>query len=178
MKGAQRDGVLVMLLVGALMAILGVAGMAMLLGCKGDDVPGIGPTVRSAHPSQHARLLRAIDVAGDALQTAGLVDPALIVDLTVFDGDSFAVTWEEMDGASLWGHNDLVLGVKGLRCEDAIASRQQDVNDLRPSGLSLAHEMAHCALDVMVRPDSKHEDRAIWDVIVPAVNARLAAEGL
>ena len=175
MNGAQRDGVLVVMLVAALVAILAVAFGVVLMGC-GENVPGIGPSIRSAHPSQHEKLMWAIDVAGDALQREGLVDPALIVDLTVLDGYEFTLERVDEDmGLSVWGLNELVLSGKGLRCHDTIATQGQDPEALVPSGLSLAHELAHCAQAVLLMPDPMHEDRAIWDGVVPAVNAALRA---
>jgi hypothetical protein len=177
-KTVERDGILALLLVGALVAILAAALGAALLGCKGENVPGLGPSVRTSHPSQHGKLMRAIDVAGDALQANGLADVALIVDLTVLDGFAFELERADMDVKALWGLNEIVLGTNGVRCKDTIATQDQNPEALVPSGLALAHELAHCAQDVLFMRDPRHEDRHVWDVIVPAVNAALAAEGL
>lgn len=146
-----------------------------LIGCGGDQIPGIGPTVKSTHPDQHGRMRDAIHIIGQALRDTGLDDVSPIVDAELLDGYSFDNG--DADPTPLWGHNELALNPRGLRCVETIATRDQSPPFVF-SALSLTHEMTHCSLDVMLSPDPRHEQRDVWDRIVPNINATLAAYGL
>ena len=171
----------------AIVATVALVGL-IFGGCRGEGVPGIGPTITTAHRPLVGPFLQALDVIGDELQANGLPDPAPIVDVTILDGESFAIyetgfANPDLDGKPLWGRNEVALTHRGLRCLDTIALRNGDGEDIgpdavRPSQVSSAHEAAHCALDVALQPDPKHRDRDVWDRIVPAINARLAEAGL
>lgn len=166
-----------------------LALVALLFGgCRGGNIPGVGPVVTTSHPPLVERFFRAIDVIGDELQANGLPDPALAVDMTLLDGESFAIYESsfgdpDLDGVPLWGRNEIAVTHRGIRCLDMIALRNgagEDINpdDVRPSQVSAAHELAHCALDIALEPDPGHKDRDVWDRIIPAVNASLAEAGL
>lgn len=171
----MRDWVAI-LIVGFLALALIIAGSLLIIGCdRGVDVPGAGPTVTTSHPELHWPFLLAADRVGDSLQADGLVDPALVLDIELIDGDSF----QSNDGMALWGRNRLVFTGHGPRCQIALALRVEVVL-VKPSKTSLAHEAAHCAQDFLFRPDPRHEEEPVWGAggYVERANDALVAEGL
>lgn len=170
----MRDYVAICL-IGFLVVCLVVAGALLVAGCdEGVNVEGTGPTVTTSRPELHWPFLRAADLVGDSIQEQ-LVDPALVMDVELVDGESF----QSNDMMALWGRNRLVLTGHGPRCQIVLALRV-DASLVRPSGTSLAHEAAHCAMAFLLRQDPDHEEMGVWGPggLVEQANARLMAEGL
>ena len=172
MNEEQRDLWTAYGLMAVFIVAIGVCIGLLLTGCDG-DVPGTGPTVTTSHEHLRAPFLEAIDVVGDSLQVDIGSDPALVTDVVLVDGASFSTS----DTVSLWGRNQLVVTSRGPRCLATLALRV-DASEVVPSGTSLAHEMAHCALDWQLAHDGQHENRTVWDWAVPRANEALRARGL
>lgn len=173
----QKDEAIVYMLGGSFVVMIVLALGILLFGCfEGDDLPGAGPTITTSHPELVAPFTQAVDVVGDSLQRDLLADPALVLDVTLVDGESF-VSGEVLDGAPLWGRNRLVVTDRGPRCQVTLALRVPAAA-VRPSATSLAHESAHCALDWLLAPDGAHEQRSVWEWAVPRANEALEARGL
>lgn len=155
---------------------LALAALLLLAAACDGEIPGAGPTVTGAHPELVGPFLEAIDVAGDSLQRDIGLDPTLVTDVTLVDGESFSAN-DVLDGAPLWGLNQIALTDRGPRCLVTLALRVP-ASEVVPSGTSLAHEMAHCAQDWQLAPDPKHEAVTVWTWAVPRANELLRSRGL
>lgn len=175
MNEHQKDLVAAYTLMGIFVVAIGVCIALLITGCDG-EIPGTGPTVTTAHPELRAPFYQAIDVVGDSLQRDMGADPALVLDVTLLDGEGFT-SGDVLDGAPLWGRNQFALTGKGPRCLITLALRVP-APEVLPSNTSLAHEAAHCALDWQWEPDGMHEQRWVWDWVVPRANEALEADGL
>jgi hypothetical protein len=173
----DNDALVAYGLAAVFLAAISVCLGLVFFGCfEGDDLPGSGPTITTSHPELVTPFVAAVDVVGDSLQRDLLADPALVLDVTLVDGASFNST-DVLDGAPLWGRNRLVVTGKGPRCQVTLALRVPPA-EVKPSGTSLAHEAAHCALDWLLAPDGAHEQRSVWEWAVPRANEALEVRGL
>lgn len=126
--------------------------------CRGDVVPGKGPTVTASSAAVRERFLHAIVVAGNAYEARGWANTAALTDLELVEGWSFSD-----GGRDLWGRNRLALTGAGVRCEIDLATKLIPIDVVLPSELATAHEIGHHARGFALGDsDHDHTDRVFW----------------